>query len=301
MLKKQRIVITGGNGFLGSFLIGKLLERGYKNICVLSQSKERPFPEITYIVCDLEKDEIAIKNSIKKNDIVVHLACSTAPSTSENDRTKDVRSNIIGTLTLLETCVAKKIKKFIFASSGGAVYGHDSRKNFTETDSLEPKNSYGAMKVALEKYIGVFSHLYGMNHAILRLSNLYGRKIPSGLQNGAVDIFTARAKSGEKINIWGNGETVRDYIHVSDAVDFFILAIEKEEISGTFNVGTGIGTTLNEIVEGIKIATGKKLRISYHKARSVDVKYSVLDISKAKTTGWRPKLTIREGIKKCLL
>jgi UDP-glucose 4-epimerase len=154
--------------------------------------------------------------------------------------------------------------------------------------------------VATEKYIGLFHHLYSMNCTILRLSNLYGRKVLTTRQLGAVDIFLDQFKKGKTIEIWGDGENVRDYLHIKDAVDFLMLIVEKDEISGIFNVGTGIGTSLNGILKIIGKIVKRKISVKYSRSRNFDVRRNILDISKAKKTGWKPRYSLYTGIKEIL-
>lgn len=297
---RQRVVITGGSGFIGSFLTERLSSSGYKNIVVLGRSEKTQNPKFEYRVCDVNKDAQSLNEMIGENDIVVHLANSTMPSTSEINRVKDVEEHISGTLSLLEICRAKKIKKFIFISSGGTVYGGDSRKKFKESDETNPKNSYGAIKISIEKYIGVFHHLHNLDYVILRLSNPYGRKFLTDKQLGAIDIFLRRAQKNEPIDIWGDGNNIRDYIHIEDVIDFLMIAVENESVSGIFNVGTGTGTSVNEVIKMIETTLKNEIRVEYHEGRSVDVTHSVLNITKAKKTGWKPKHTLSEDIKKML-
>jgi UDP-glucose 4-epimerase len=294
--KDQRIVITGGSGFIGSFLVEKLIKQGFSNVIVLDKTPKAQ-TGATYLTCDVFWDSHLIEEYIKKDDIVVHLACTTIPSTSEVNRSRGAEDNIVGSLRLLEVCKKKEIKKFIFASSGGTVYGNSGRKPHTEEDATHPENSYGAIKVALENYLGVYKHLHGMKHVILRIANPYGRKQLVNTKLGVVDIFLRHAMEDKKIVIYGDGKTVRDYIHINDVTDFLVQAIVEKNVEGIYNVGTGVGTSLNQIVREISTLLGRPIEPEFKPKRGVDVKHSVLDIHKARKTGWRPKYDVFKGIR----
>lgn len=295
MKKTERIVITGGSGFIGSFLVDRLIRDGFSNVVVLERTPA-PHTSVTHHTCNVFRDTDLLNTYIHEGDTVVHLACTTMPSTSELNRVKDAEENISGTLRLLDICKEKKIKKFIFASSGGTVYGNSSQRHYSEEDSTHPENSYGAIKLTIENYLGVYNHLYNLKYVTLRIANPYGRKKLVSTQLGAVDIFLRHAMENQKITIWGDGETIRDYIHIDDVVDFLITSIEKEEVEGIYNVGTGIGTSLNRIIEEIQKVLRRPVNPEYKTERKVDVKRNVLNIQKAKKTGWVPKYTLSKGI-----
>ena len=293
--KPQRIVITGGSGFVGSFLIDRLIKEEFKNIVVLDRGS-KPRKGAKFIKCDVFKNEAILKKNIHRNDIVIHFACSTIPGTSEANPVKDAEKNITGTLKLIEICKNKGIKKFLFASSGGAIYGNSSRAVHVETDPTNPQSFYGVIKLVIEKYLAVYKHLYKLSYVALRVSNLYGRKTLPNENIGAVDVFLQRAIEREPIVIWGDGENVRDYIHIEDLIDFLFLAIQKDAIQGVYNIGTGCGTSLNKIIKTIN-NLGVKIEPKYMPARGVDVRHNVLDISKARKTGWRPKYSLLKGMR----
>lgn len=298
---RQRIVITGGKGFIGSFLIERLLALGYEEVVSLDRSFERiEKPKINYVPCDVGRHTQIMFEQIRKGDIVIHLACSTFPSISEIDRIKGAQENIIGSINLLEVCRKKGVEKFIFPSSGGTIYGDTYVRPFVESDPTNPKNSYAAMKVAVESFIGVYEHLHRLPSVIMRISNPYGRRFLTTHQLGAIDVFFHQARTEQAITIWGDGEQVRDYIYISDVIDFLILAIEKKSVSGVYNIGTGIGTNLKQVVQLIGETLGGKIPVSYKEQRNIDVPYSVLNIEKARGVGWAPKFELSCGIKKLL-
>ena len=293
---KNRIIITGGSGFIGSHLIEALKKNGYKNLVVIDKNKPTD-KNISFIKGDFSANKI-LRNTIKNNDIIVHLACSTIPSTSEQNKEKDIMENVIGAVRLLENCRGKKLKNFIFLSSGGTVYGKINRPA-EETDAPQPINAHGLMKYLIEKYIEIHHRLYGLNYTIVRASNPYGRKVVGGIKQGVIDVLLKKTTDNQLIEIWGDGKVVRDYFHIDDLTALLVKIIKKPTLNQTINVGSGQGTSLNDLLKIIKKITGKKLKIKYLPGRGFDLPYNILNINKAKKLyGWRPKIGLEDGIKK---
>ncbi len=245
-MKKNKIIITGGNGFIGSNLAKRLYSLGHKNLVIVDRNKSKNSKIKTVLGSFSDKD--LLSRTINKNDIVVHLACSSIPATSESNREKDIEENVIGTLNLLDVCIKKGAGKFVFVSSGGTVYGDYGKKLLKEEFNCNPANSHGAMKLAIEKYIQIFNRLYGLKYVIARKGNVYGRIGDRNRQQGAIDVFLQKILNSEQVEIWGDGNSVRDYVFIDDAVEFLVKAI-KNPIQGVFNVGTGKGTPLKEIIK----------------------------------------------------
>ncbi len=296
-MKKDKIIITGASGFIGTNLVDNLQNAGYNNL--LSLDKKQFTNKQVNTVIGSFFDEKILNNTIKKNDIVIHLACSTIPSSSEENRLQDISENIIGTLKLLQICAEKKVKKFIFFSSGGTVYGDHGKKTIKETEKTNPICSHGIMKLTIENYIQVYNRLHNLNYVIIRPSNPYGRIINSNKNQGIVDIFLKKAINNELLEIWGDGEIVRDYIHIDDLANFIVKVIKQDIKNEIFNIGTGIGTSVNKLIEVIQGILGKKLQTTYLEHRNFDAEYNVLNIEKAKKMlNWQPKVTINEGVAK---
>jgi len=293
---KNRIIITGGSGFIGSHLIEALKKNGYKNLVVIDKNKPTD-KNISFIKGDFSANKI-LRNTIKNNDIIVHLACSTIPSTSEQNKEKDIMENVIGAVRLLENCRGKKLKNFIFLSSGGTVYGKINRPA-EETDAPQPINAHGLMKYLIEKYIEIHAQLYGLNYTIVRASNPYGRKVVGGIKQGVIDVLLKKTTDNQLIEIWGDGKVVRDYFHIDDLTALLVKIIKKPTLNQTINVGSGHGISINNLLKIIKKITGKKLKIKYLPGRGFDLPYNILNINKAKKLyGWRPKIGLEDGIKK---
>lgn len=297
-INKNRVVIIGGSGFIGSHLVNKLIAIGYKNLLVIDRKKPL-IKTVKYILGNFQSTNL-LKNNIKKNDIVVHFACTTIPATSELNKEKDIMDNIVGTVKLLQICAEKKITKFIFLSSGGTIYGDRYKKPIKENEQTNPINSHGVMKLAIEKYINVFSHLYGLKYLIIRGGNPYGWLITDKQRKqGIIDVFLLKAINHQLIEIWGSDKIVRDYIYIDDLINFIIKSIQQNINNEIINVGTGKGASIKEIIRLIQKITGHKLIIKYREKRKIDVVYNVLNISKAKKLfNWRPKIKLKDGINK---
>lgn len=296
-MNNQRIIVTGGSGFIGYNLIKRLLRDGYVNI--ISVDRNPSNIDSTQNVIKNFSDKETLSKIIKEGDVVVHSACSTVPALSEKERIRDIEENIIGTIRLLDICVEKKIKKFIFISSGGTVYGNNGKKIVREIDNCNPINSHGVMKLTIEKYLLMYRHLYGMNCVIARLSNPYGRLSHGKKNQGIIDVAIEKLLKNEMLEIWGNGEIIRDYIFIEDVADFLVKSIDKSDTCGIFNVGTGIGTSINELLDIIKNNFGKNILVKYSEGRTFDAPYSILSVSKAKKNlEWEPNYTVDQGIKK---
>ena len=293
----MRALVIGGNGFLGSSLVDGLRGR-VDHVRALDRSAARPdfdWSGIEYIVGAYADDEV-LHTALSGVDIVFHLASTTVPSTSNADPENDVASNLVGTLRLLSAMRATGLRRIVFFSSGGTVYGDPSRLPVDESHPLNPISSYGVVKVAIENYLRMYQQLGELDPMIIRPSNPYGpRQVASGLQ-GAVASFLGKAHDHGTVSIWGVGDVVRDYLYVDDLMS---LAIEAglSRVSGVVNAGSGEGCSLNQLCALIRQQTGASLPAEYLPGRSFDVRNIVLDISSARTLfGWTPRISLAEGI-----
>ncbi|MEJ7631719.1 MAG: NAD-dependent epimerase/dehydratase family protein [Rubrobacteraceae bacterium] len=294
----MRSLVIGGGGFIGANLVERLLEKGhYVRIYGRNPSRFRGRPPGAEFVEGELGNHGLIRNALEGTEIVFHLVSTTLPKTSNDDPVFDVRSNLVDTVQLLEACVETGVRKVVFPSSGGTVYGPPKFLPVTEEHPTEPISSYGIVKLTVEKYLNLFHHLHGLDYAALRISNAYGPcQDPAG-QQGAISVFLERARQGQPITVWGDGGAVRDFLYVSDLMDALELAAEKETKHKVFNVGSGRGVSVHELLDSISEATSERPMVEYLPARALDVHASVLDVSRAeRELGWRPRTDLPEGI-----
>jgi UDP-glucose 4-epimerase len=293
-----RCLVVGGNGFIGSNLVDRLLGDGHAvRIYDRSPSRFRETPGgAEYVEGEIGNHGL-IREAVESAEVVYHFVSTTLPKTSNDDPIYDVRSNLVDTIQLLECCVEAGVRKVVFASSGGTVYGPPRFLPISEDHPTEPITSYGIVKLAIEKYLALFRHLHGLDYAALRISNPYGPyQNPRG-QQGAIGVFLHRIYNGQSISIWGDGTTTRDYLYVSDLAEALALAATTETREKVLNVGSGRGHSLNELLHVMAEVIGEQPEVEYLPARSLDVPENVLDVGRARAElGWSPRVELREGI-----
>lgn len=296
-------LVLGARGFIGSHLTDALLAAGAHvrafdrpGIQAVKGLQEDNRPGLS----SLEGDLVSTKDidmALTGVDVCYHLVSTTLPKTSNLDPAYDIETNLLGTLRLLDAAVRHKVKRVVFTSSGGTVYGNPSHTPIAESHPTEPTCSYGIMKLAIEKYLALYQQLHGLQHTVLRLANPYGERQRIEASQGAVAVFLGRALRGEAIEIWGDGSVVRDYLHISDVVRALIAAATSGSANQVFNIGSGQGSSLNTLLSAIREVTGKDLNVSYQPGRGFDVPVNVLDVTRAeKELGWAPQTNLQTGI-----
>ena len=296
-------VVLGGAGFLGSHVTEALLARGHR-VRVFDrehvdlrnlQHLEGDWEFVGGDLGSVSDQERAVEGSSS----LFHLVSTTIPATSNQDPAFDVETNLLATVRLLERARQMRMERFVFVSSGGTVYGRPERIPIPEDHPTEPLVSYGVVKLAVEKYLHLYHHLYGLPYSVVRLSNPYGPRQRAGGAQGAASVFLARVHAGKPIEIWGDGGVVRDYIFVSDAVEGILAAHDRSGPSGTYNIGSGAGTSLKDLVAAIGEVTGRQVDVRYTPGRAFDVPANVLDISRARRElGWTPRTDLHEGLRR---
>lgn len=297
----MRCLVLGANGFIGRHLVASLTGLGHQVIAYSghfnSKSLTGENANIEYITGDF-RNENRWSDLLSGVQVCYHLISTTVPKSSNDDPIADVTGNIIGTLHFLEAARKKNVR-IVFASSGGTVYGKINSDSIDEDHATDPLCSYGITKLAIEKYLSLYRELHGVRSVVLRIANPYGEgQQPDAIQ-GAVAVFMGRVLRGHTIDIWGDGSVIRDYIYVQDVVQSMIAASKYGGRLNVFNVGSGAGVSLLELLRMIEQVTAKKADIIFHPSRSFDVPRNVLDITKAeKELGWTPQVPMIDGLKK---
>jgi UDP-glucose 4-epimerase len=293
----MKILIIGGTGFIGHHLAVALAKQ--HQVRVLSRRLNpllAPHGHVEYALGDF-LDESLLRSCLAGIDVVYQMVSTTTPSTSNTDPVYDTRSNVIGMIRLLELCIEVGVRKVIYPSSGGTVYGVPSYVPLTESHPTNPICSYGITKLASEKYLHLFHHLHELDYTILRIANPYGPGQNPASQVGVIARFFNRLLDRRPIVIWGDGSVVRDYIYIADVIDALYQVLELPSEYRIFNIGAGVGFSLNQLVEIMQRISGLKLDIIYQEGRSFDTPISILDISRAQDDlGWSPKFSLEEGL-----
>jgi len=294
----MRILVLGGTGFIGSHIVDALLDEGHtvKVIDRTLKHKNDKFPQfVEYIQADFA-DSLVLLEALTGIDMVIHLVSSTVPGTSNLDPVADIQSNLVNSVNLLKAMQQAGVKRIIYFSSGGTVYGNPIQLPISESHPTHPISSYGIIKLAIENYLFMYKELYGLTPIILRLSNPYGPRQGHLGSQGVIGTFLRRIIQGQPIKIWGDGSIIRDYIYIADAVSACMAALKLDQV-GVFNIGNGQGDSLLEIIKEIEHCTGKSAEVDFEPSRGFDVKAVVLDTSLAKNVlGWQSEYSLRQGI-----
>jgi UDP-glucose 4-epimerase len=226
------------------------------------------------------------------------LICTSGPKYSNENILTDIDNNIYPTIKLLDACIRSKISRFFFVSSGGTVYGNTSVISIPESHPNNPISAYGVHKLAIEKYVQLYNHLYGLDYSIIRISNPYGPKQMPFKPQGVIATFMALAMSNKTIELWGDGTVIRDFIYINDLIDAIEKIIEYKGSAKLFNIGRGEGISILTVIEKISKILDKNIDIKRIPAEKHDASVNVLDISLLKKeTGWIPCTKLEDGLK----
>lgn len=297
----MKLVVFGGGGFIGSAICDRLLKDNHE-LRIFERPRVPPYRQfasdekVEWVTGDLGNTH-DLNDAIQGMDGVVHLVSTTLPKSSNDDPVYDVQTNVIPALHMLNAMVSQKVSKIIFISSGGTVYGNPQYVPIDEKHPTEPVVSYGITKLAIEKYLHMYSKLYGIKTVTLRVANPYGERQRIETAQGAVGIFLHNALKGYPIEIWGDGTIQRDYIHVSDVADAFAKAIIYNGSKECFNISSGKGTSLNDLINMMQHVISEPIKVNFKPGRSFDIDISVLSNDLARDElGWEPKVTMQEGL-----
>lgn len=297
----MKILVTGGAGFIGSNLVDGLVAAGHDVFVVDNLStggKSNLNANVKFYETDI-CDKLELKNifETEKPEVVFHLAAQASVSVSVDNPALDVNVNVIGTINLLELCRDYAVKKFIFSSTGGAIYGDKASRPTAETAEEKPLTPYGMDKLQAERFIEFFAADSQIKPVILRYANVYGpRQNPHG-EAGVIAIFTAKMLANESCKLYGDGEQTRDFVYVSDVVEANLKALEYGHM-GTFNIGSGKETTINDVTRILRNAAQTNVEPTHEPAK-LEQRHSCLDSTKAQEVlQWHPSVSIEEGLEK---
>jgi UDP-glucose 4-epimerase len=299
----MRILVTGGAGFIGSHTVDALVAAGAHEVSVLdglsSGKREQVNPAARFYEADLRNAE-AILPIIEreKPEVIYHLAAQMDVRRSVADPAFDAGINLVGFLNLMEAARRNGLRRVVFASTGGAIYGEQEQFPCDEEHPQRPVSPYGVAKLATEAYLFFYKVQYGIDYVAMRYANVYGpRQDPHG-EAGVVAIFCGRMLEGKPSTIFGDGEQTRDYIFVGDVARANVAAIGAQA-SGAFNIGTGVETSVNQLYQALASAAGVKTPASYAPERPGEQLRSVISPARAaQGLGWRPEVTLDDGLKR---
>ncbi|AFS79511.1 UDP-glucose 4-epimerase GalE [Gottschalkia acidurici 9a] len=298
----RKILVTGGAGFIGSHIVDELINIGDKVIIVdnLSTGNVKNINnKAKFYEEDIISENIYRIFEREKPDYVIHSAAQVSVNKSLIDPIYDLQNNVLGTVNVLECCKKYKVKKIVHSSTA-AVYGEPIYLGIDEKHYINSTSFYGTSKYASEEYIKTYQRLYGVDYTILRYANVYGDRQSSEGEGGVISILLDKLQSKDRTTIYGDGNQTRDFIYVKDIVKANMLSINKGS-SATLNIGTGVETSINELINIIKSISRTNIETIYADKRQGDIlnSYFNSELSK-KIIGWEPKYTLKEGLKEML-
>lgn len=295
----MKVLVTGGAGFIASHIVDRLIEEDHQVVVIDNLSfgcKENLNPQAKFYQIDIRDKDLIDLFLTEQPDVVNHHAAQVNLRQSIEDPIFDAEVNVLGSINLLECSVKSGIKKFIYSSTGGAVYGEADKLPVKETHEIRPISQYGINKHTVEHYLYLYFINYQLNYTTLRYPNVYGpRQNPHG-EAGVVAIFSQKMLCGEKPTIFGDGSKTRDYLYVSDVVEANILVMDQGN-GETYNLGWGLEITDFQIFEAVRDVVNCSVEPIYGQKRKGEIDRISLDSSKIREQlGWEPKVAIREGV-----
>ena len=296
----MRITIIGGGGFIGSHASEALLNQ-FHEVTILDQAGAPNLTKLdnlgAKILIGNFLDDKSLENSMKNAEVVIHVAATTVPKSSNENPAYDMETNLVGSLKIFQAAISAKVRKIVITSSGGTVYGIPKITPIPEDHPTNPISSYGIIKLTIEKYAQLYNHLYGLDYAILRISNAYGpRQIPGGAQ-GLIPTVIKRVLDGQEVLIWGDGSVIRDYIHVEDVAAAIQLVSTHDFPVKLVNIGTEIGYSVNEVLTKLQTILKKHFPVRYIPSEKYDVPINILDCTLAhEKLNWFPLVSFEHGL-----
>lgn len=297
----MRILVTGGAGFIGSHVADRFIAMGAEVAVFdnLSTGRREFIPSAARFFEGDLTDPAAVERCVSefRPEIVDHHAAQIDVRQSVNDPVNDARINVLGTLALLQSCVRHRVRKVVYASTGGAIYGEARFLPASEEHPLNPESPYGVSKHTVEHYLYLWKLLHGLDYTILRYPNVYGpRQNPHG-EAGVNAIFIGLMLEGKRPKIFGDGEQLRDYLYVDDVVEANVIALSRGS-GEILNLGTGVGTSVKDIVREVNAALGTNLDPIHEAPRPGEIQRITLDAARARAVlGWSPRVGFAEGLR----
>lgn len=296
-------LILGGAGFMGRHAAEALLGAGYE-VRIFDREGCR-LENIAHLLSDVDlrfgdfSDEAALDRALQGAGAVLHLIGTTIAQTSNENPVYDVETNVVPTIRMLGLAAGRGVQRVVFSSSGGTVYGIPREDPIPENHPTDPICAYGISKLAVEKYLALYHRLAGLDYVVLRISNPYGEGHHAlGLQ-GIVNVFLRKARRGDPVEVWGDGRVVRDYVYAGDVGAAFLRALETRSANQVFNVGSGKGLAILDLLAAFRDVLGLALDVRFTPARPFDVPSNVLDTAKARTLlPWEPVTSLEAGLRK---
>ena len=297
----KRYLVLGGNGFLGRYIVdrlsidNKVIVADY-NIENSNTNSNVTYKKLNFIDCN------DFSEYLEDVDVVIHLISTIIANDNVSNIKKDINDNVFPTIKLLDSMAENNVRSIFFVSSGGTVYGEHDNSPIKESEPINPICNYGIIKSTIENYLNLYNIYYGINYKIVRLANPYSDITKTGKKQGIISIAIDNILEGKQIVIWGDGNDVRDYIYIEDAIDAIVKVINYNGLEKVFNIGTGIGYSINDILNIIKDKLNLQyIDVDYQKPRYCDVKNNILDITKIKSElNWEPKVELHDGIQRVL-
>lgn len=297
----MKISVTGGAGFIGSHLVDRLIEQGH-TVQVIDNLSTGSLSNVNekaqFLNMDIRSSELTKVWEEFKPDYVFHEAAQTMVPVSMKDPALDCDVNLMGLINVLNSCVQNGVKKIIMPSSA-AVYGDLDSLPLDETMAGKPSSFYGLTKLTTESYLELYAKIFNLPYICFRYANVYGPRQGHGGEGGVISIYCEHLQKGQDLAIFGDGEQTRDFVYVDDVVEANLLALEKPEVTGIYNVSTEKSTSLNELIGHFKDIVGKSFTVNYEAERAGDIKHSLLSIQKVhKDLAYSPKTELRDGLEK---
>jgi len=295
------VLVVGGNGFIGSHIVDALVPRGHRVSAFdrFGTSRTQFGAAGVRVLAGDFLNAADVRRAVAGQHVVVHMLSTTDPATAENDPTMDVRTNLLSSIDLLGACADAGVRHVVFASTGGAIYGDQNRAVFSEDDPTLPVSPYAIGKLAIEHYLRYFRRKRDLASTVVRISNPYGPRQNPAKRQGVIPIFLRRLADGQPVTVFGDGSMVRDYVYVADVAEMVADIIEATPRHDLYNLGSGRGHSLDEIMRVVEEVTGRQLDRRYEPAPPTFVDHVTLATARFEAEfRSRPTTTLAEGIRR---